>query len=240
MNARQYVSLTPLVLLLLAACGDRNDQPSSDVRIMSYSALASPDEEQSDLPANLELPVRRIVKTADINLLVEHYDSALAHAQRCAGARGGFIAGSELTSRDSGNRSGTVALRVPAAEFENALAELKRAALRVDHEKITGSDVTEELYDVAARLQNKRLAEKRFQEILRVATKAKEILAIEQELASVREDIERLAAHQRFMANQADLSTITMHLREPRADVAGGAGDFTAKIREAFRRGVRG
>ena len=83
-------------------------------------------------------------------------------------------------------------IRVPVDQFESfvqkvvALGELERT-LR------TSQDVTEEYYDIEARIKNKKVEEERLLKHLEKSTgKLEEILAVEREISRVRGEVERL------------------------------------------------
>jgi hypothetical protein len=110
----------------------------------------------------------------------------------------------------------------------------------VESENVQGNDVTEEFYDLTARLENKKKAEKRYQEILSSARTTKDILEVEQALASVREEIERFEGRKRFLSDQVAMSTINVILHEPYPLMAAGNGGFLAKMRRGFELGIAG
>lgn len=103
-----------------------------------------------------------------------------------------------------------------------------------------GNDVTEEFYDLTARLENKRKAEKRYQEILASAKTTKDILEVEQALTNAREEIERMEGRKRFLEDQVALSIINVNLHEPYPLVASGPYGFLAQMRRGVERGLTG
>lgn len=199
------------------------------------AAVLAPASQQSSLPA-----ARIIIKNASLNFEVASYDVAFAQIQRLAEGAGGFITGSNAYLRDDKVKTGTVTLRVPATQFETLLAELKKFAEKVENENLSGNDITEEFYDLTARLENKKRAETRYQDILKSAKSVKDILEVEQALTNVREEIERLEGRKRYLSDQAAMSTITINLHEPYPLMAQGSGSFMAQVIRGFERGVQG
>lgn len=233
------------------------------MRMMKYSDVApSPERMQSDAvdaggaeqavvanaailnPVALaaqNLPTARIIiKNATLSFEVASYDVAFAQMQRLAEGAGGFITGSNAYLRDDKVKAGTVTLRVPANQFETILAELKKFAEKVENENLSGNDITEEFYDLTARLENKKRAEARYQNILKSTKSVKDILEVEQALTNVREEIERLEGRKRYLSDQAAMSTITINLHEPYPLMAQGSGSFMAQVKRGFERGVQG
>ncbi len=69
--------------------------------------------------------------------------------------------------------------------------------------------------DLKARLENSRHTEKRLTELLaKRADKLKDVLDVERELASTREEIERMDSEQRGMQQRVDYASIELNLRE--------------------------
>ena len=55
--------------------------------------------------------------------------------------------------------AGTLTIRVPAARFEEARAEIRKLGLRVESEKIDAQDVSRQYVDQDANLRNLRAEE---------------------------------------------------------------------------------
>jgi len=97
--------------------------------------------------------------------------------------------------------------------------------------------VGEEFTDVTARMGNARRLEARLIELLATRTgKLKDVLDVEQELARVREQIERYEGRLRYLRAHAALSTLTIYVHEP-LPVVGHAG--SSVIGEAFKQAWR-
>jgi hypothetical protein len=236
----------PVLILLLPGCtSDRNDQPPPAMRVMNYSEA---DRQETKTPAQsadkstgeIQPRTRMVIKTAELFLAVDKFEEAFAQAQKIASQNGGFIVASSVTTREENRKSGSITLRVPSTKFDETLDALKKLASSVENESVRGNDVTEEFYDVAARLENKQNAEKRYQEILKSAKTVKDILEVEQALTTVREEIEHLTGRKRFLADQVELSTINATMHEPYPLVASGRDSFWSKVVRGFQRGVDG
>ena len=109
-----------------------------------------------------------------------------------------------------------VTMRIPADRLDEALDSLRSAAIRVESESSSGQDVTEEYYDVDARLRNLEATEK---ELLALLTevrenrgKAEDILAIYRELTSIRAQIESLQGRKQYLSQMSALATINVEI----------------------------
>ena len=79
----------------------------------------------------------------------------------------------------------------------------------------TSQDVTEQYYDIEARIKNKKAEEKTITKILEERTgKLEEVLKVEVELSRVRGEIEQLEGKIRVLENLSALATLTVNVRE--------------------------
>ena len=121
--------------------------------------------------------------------------------------------------------SGSVEVKVPAKGYGGALDEIADLG-EVQDMRETSQDVTEEYVDLQARLDNSIKLEQRILGLLAESTGTiDDVLHVEKELASVREDIERLEGRKRYLDSRISLSTITVDLHEKGA---ARGGDPTA------------
>lgn len=144
---------------------------------------------------------------------------------------GGSSRPSDLTPGNA-----TVVLRVPAAKLDAVERDLSGLGT-VTSQSSTQDDVTQQHIDMAARLKNLQAEEARLRSFFGRATKVSEMLAIEQELARVRGEIESLQAQIAYLERQAARATLTLTLTEPGALVSPGTGGWG--FAQAIRDGVR-
>src|SRR5262249_21206867 len=131
-----------------------------------------------------------------------------------------------------------VVVRVPAQKFETAMEEIRGVGGRILHEKRSGQDVTEEYIDLEARIRTKRALEPQFLEIMKQAHKVSDALEVQNQLAEVRTEIERLEGRRRFLENQSALSTINIALSTHTPVVAATTRGFFYDLKAAFGDGV--
>ena len=193
--------------------------------------------------ANAPAPAeRKIIRNATLTLEVEQPTKAMQVVASIAESRGGFVVTSDSVRRGgtSGTRTYeviTVEIRVPAAQFDSALAEIRGAAGgNVTAQKITGKDVTEEYIDLEARLRTQKALEAQLMEIMKRAQDVEDAIAVQRELTNVRTEIERVEGRRRFLENQSSLSTISVTL-QPTAPLVSTTGFFQS-IGAAFGDGI--
>jgi len=107
-----------------------------------------------------------------------------------------------------------VIIRIPAATFRDALTRIE-AVGDVTHRNIQAMDVSEEFRDLNIRLRNAEAVRDRLEALLAQARNVAEALQVQNELARVTEEIERMKGRLRFLQDRLAFSTITV-LFQPR------------------------
>jgi hypothetical protein len=113
----------------------------------------------------------------------------------------------------SGARIVTLELRVPQPQLEPALADLTTLG-RLQGRSINAQDVSDQLVDLDARLRNLRRTEASLLALLERSGSIKDILAVNQEITQVRQQIEQLDAQQKSLRDRVAYSTIHLTLTQ--------------------------
>jgi len=150
-----------------------------------------------------------IIKTGSLDLQVKDLAGALTTAATKITALGGYVSGS-AQSGDGENVTASVTYRIPAAQWETALAALRGLAIKVVAENTQTQDVTGQVVDLGARITNLQVTERALQAIMDRATKITDVLAVQTELTRVRGDIEQAVAEKTNLQGQAAFSTLTV------------------------------
>lgn len=218
--------------------GGVNDATMKTVSLERTEDPAAPPQQQAQTPAPVE---RKIIRNATLTLEVEQPAKAMQRVASVAESRGGFVVTSDSRQQtgSKGDRAYeiiTIEMRVPAAQFDAALADIRAAGGSVTAQKITGKDVTEEYIDLEARLRTQRALEEQLMTIMKRADAVSDAISVQRELSNVRTEIERVEGRRRFLENQSSLSTITVTLQPP-APLIGTTGFFHS-VGTAFGEGV--
>jgi len=178
-----------------------------------------------------------LIRTGQAGIEVDSLERGIRAVRALAGRVGGYIANSSIAAGAEQMHSATLEIKIPAARFEDAISGLQPIG-QLESVSVSAEDVGEEFVDVAARATNGRKLEQRLIDILGTRTgKLSDVLAVERELARVREDIERQEGRMRYLRTRASLSTLSVTVHEKAPVVAGtGSGGMLA---EAFRQAWR-
>jgi uncharacterized protein DUF4349 len=178
---------------------------------------------------------RKIIYDADVELTVENFSEAEKELLALVQSYKGYVALADSHGAPGVSRAGTWKVRVPIDRFDAFLeAVVKLGELR--RRQIKSQDVTEEYYDLEARIKNKKVEETRLLKHLEESTgKLKDILDVERELSRVREEIERQQGRLQLLANLTSLTTVTINLYELGHYQPAEAPSFGTSITRTFR-----
>lgn len=193
---------------------------------------APPAALQGDTAAPAAQPM--IIRNGTVTVRVDSLEPAIAAVRALAQRLGGYVANTTVNTGAEQTRTASIQLKIPAPRFDDALAGLNPVGRR-EKAEVTSEDVGEEFVDVTARMNNARRLEDRLLTLLQTRTgKLEDVLAVEHELASVREEIERYEGRLRFLRTRVAVSTLTVELHEPYPTV----GDYPGQnpIVQAFSR----
>jgi len=157
-----------------------------------------------------------IVRTGQLDLQVADLEAAIRAAESAVTAVGGYIAGSQR-SGDADKASASIMFRIPAARWTDTLDALRKLGVKVLGEQTSSQEVTAQVVDLGARLANLRVTETALQAIMEKATKIPDVLAVQEQLTGVRQQIEELTAQKQTLENQAALATLTVNFTPPPA-----------------------
>lgn len=255
MNARRTIAALASAAVLLAAsgCGSKRSreglvEPSSpapagaeaqSLRATGYldggsAAAAAPATGVAPhAPGGLDAvwAQQKLIRDGRIEIEVESVAAAIERIGAAAAARRALVAGSEVRRHADGRRSGTVTVKVPAAAFDDAVADLRELG-EVRSETSSTQDVTKEYADLETRLAVKRRTQDRIEALLaRQSGSLADLLSVERELERVVTEIERMEGEKRYYDQRVAISTIVVVLFEPGAVLRPSAFD---PLREAL------
>lgn len=255
-----------LVVIALVACGKRENveqrregmadaarAPASgmvvaqDVGVLETPSLTAADAASPAVagsPPNTKAIVASdsttpsmIIRTGQASIEIDKLDPALVKVRLLASQLGGYVANSSFSGGRDQVRSATLELKVPAARYDEAATGLNGIG-KLESINTNADDVGEEYVDINARVANAHRLEERLVNLLATRTgKLEDVLAVERELARVREEIERYEGRMRFLRTRSAMSTLTVTIHEP-VPILGrtpGENPIAAAVRQAWR-----
>jgi hypothetical protein len=181
---------------------------------------------------------RKIVYQATIALHVEDFSGASQKVVELVKQFEGYVADSTLEGKPGENRSSTWKIRVPLGRFEEFVGAAKGLGELISA-GTTSQDVSEEYYDVDARIRNKTKEEERLIKLLEERQgKLEDVIAIERELSRVREELERMQGRMRVLADLTSMTTVRLAISETRHYEPAEAPSLATRLRRALEGSV--
>lgn len=168
---------------------------------------------------------RKVSTTASLDMRAKSLDWTVGKVREIVKNVGGFVENASTAQPERGVRMTWMTIKVPADRFDVVLAEVKQTADQVVNENVGSTDLTTQDIDLSARLNNKRTEEKAYENLLASATRVSDVIAITEQLTSVRSEIESLEQRARYLEGQTALATITLNITED-PQVQGDTGEF--------------
>lgn len=157
-------------------------------------------------------PTRALILTANVSMRSADPWAAADRAQAVATSLGGDIV-SMSQSGFGDERSASMTMRVPADRFNDALRQLRElTGVEILSSNVDSKDVTEQFVDLEARLRARTAEEQRYLALLARAETVEDILRVDQALANVRAEIERLTGQLNFIKSRTTFSTISLSI----------------------------
>lgn len=225
--------ITTTLLLLLFSCGQESS--ASYDNYASKEAMPTPDQyeelatsldkdematemKEESMPStsnNADGEVksnRKIIYTANARMRVDSLEKSVAYISRLVNQSGGFVS-SQRMEDNTYSKSATLVLRLPVKHFTGQVDRLLELGNFVDHQEINSHDVSAEWVDLESRLATKRMVRDRYIDILRNrAKKVEDILAAEEKIRVITEEIEAREGRLRYLQDQVEMSTFTLEV----------------------------
>ncbi|MBW2523221.1 MAG: DUF4349 domain-containing protein [Deltaproteobacteria bacterium] len=183
--------------------------PAADVaeRGLDTATAAGEQDPKRALPAE-----RKLIQNAELELKVASYADARRAIDRQVAEVKGYLANAEVDHHDGRVSRATLVLRIPADQLASFL-DSSASVGTVVREGLETQDITDQYYDLDARLRSAKKLEERLIELVGSHQGGvKDLLEVERELARVRERIESMEGKLRLFDKQVAFSTLRLVL----------------------------
>jgi ABC-type uncharacterized transport system involved in gliding motility auxiliary subunit len=127
-------------------------------------------------------------------------------------------------------------MRIPSDKFDDFIATVEKDVQKFDEKNIEVLDVTAEYIDVSARMKTKKELEQHYYDLLKQTRNVTEVLQVEQELNTVRADIESAEGRLKYLKDKVNMSTLNLTFYETTSAPVG----FFGQIGKSFVSGWKG
>ena len=228
MYKRQILYLF-LFIFILSSCGNEpQNDVSNDIKISAVQ-LASPEKSQSNIS-------QKIIKKASLRFETNDLESTFTQIQKAIITNKGTVQ-NDSEGKDYDNIYRNLTVRVPSQNFDTFLKSISEGVSYFERKEISSDDVTEQYIDLNSRLKTKRKLEERYLQILQKATKISEILEIEKQISTIREEIEAKEGQLKYLESRVSESVITIEFYKTIAEKEGVKISYGSKIWIAIKGG---
>jgi len=224
------------VLPLMCASPNNGDysnskQTEAGNEVFNESAPATKHYELTDVE-------QKIIKTSYLKFETQDLDKTYLQIKKAIQDNKGFIQ-DDNSNKLYNTLTRHLIIRIPTNNFQNTLDAVSKHVGYFDTKRISAKDVTEEFIDLEARLKAKRTLESRYLELLSKAKSVKEMLEIERELSSIREEIEAKQGRLKYLQNKVSLSTLDIEFYKLTSEVP-VTTSYGTKMWNAIKAGFSG
>jgi len=243
--------LIPLVVLVFVFSNQRKmsvarESIMAQQDIMAKAPASLPQQEQlralgyDSGAANPSPVVRKIIRSGEVTLQVKHYEPFFQALQKRVDITGGFIASIQSQRNGESVSNASLTLRVPPAQLQTMVSWLREQGM-ISNEHIQAEDISEQYYDLKARLQNAQRFEARLLEMLKTQTgNLQDLILVEGKLNEVREQIEQMEGKVRYFDALTDLATLTVQVQVESVYIPPAPPTFLNRVARAWRNSLEG
>ena len=159
---------------------------------------------------------RLVIQNADLSIVVADPEAKMSEISQMAESMGGYVVSQNLYQTYTDNNikvpEGSITVRVPAGQLEQALEQIKSDAVEVQNETRSGQDVTREYVDLGSRLKTHEQAAEQLSQILEQKTESAEVIEVFNQLVYHREQIETIKGQMQYYKEAAALSAVSVRI----------------------------
>ena len=235
---RSTVTVALAALLLVGCTGSSGEDSRGAEGGAGGGAVVDEPAGSGDFEGAPDEADRQVVTTASAFLTVEDPAEAAQEVSELVEAAGGRVEErtEQAASQDEGQEGAYASLvvRVPSAELTGVLADLEDVG-DVANVSISRSDVTRTAVDLDARISALQTSVARLQALMDDAATTDALLAAEKALADRQGQLEALQSERALLADQVELSTLSVHLEPRGVSPAGGPDGFLEGLGTGWR-----
>ncbi len=181
-----------------------------------YSVTTASDNGAKEAPAE-EGTDQKLISNGAVQLKSDDVGQTIFDVRNVVDKYAGEVEANATETDDDGKplRS-RLKLRVPTAQFDDAMQELEKVGTLIASSGNT-EDVTTEVLDRTIRIQVQRRSIERISVLLEQATSIRDIVNIEGQLSQRQADLAVLEKEQRYLDDQTAMATITVSVERTKA-----------------------
>jgi hypothetical protein len=233
------------ILILFSQCSQRSESASEvateavsmDMVAATKEEAAPPTNQPNPVPSKTTDTTIQRMLTKEGTLRWETGDVVKTHAAILAQANkyNAYVSNDNQT-RDDYQTTTRMELRIPSDKFDEFISGIEKDVTKFDEKRIEVLDVTEEYIDISARMKTKKELEQHYYDLLKQTKNVAEVLLVEEQLNTVRADIESAEGRLKYLKDKVNMSTLHLTFYETTSAPVG----FFGEIGKSFVSGWKG
>ena len=207
-----------ILAILIASCNQRqSDDVSFEVADSEAEMIPLTRQAMDAPPAPInptvtnEVIKKKIIRDGRLGLRVTELEKSKTLIDTLVRANGAYYANESFQNSDW-ESSYNLKIRVPSLNFDKFISGIEAGEGEVLYKVIDARDVTAQFIDLETRLENKRSYLVRYNDLLKKANSVNDILAIEEKIRGLEEEIESTTGQLKYLSDQVDYSTLDLTL----------------------------
>lgn len=201
----------------LTACGASTSMESNGgaydkMEMESGGAVSDAMSSTQELPAD-----RKLIRTVRMQAETDDLTDVMTQLEKTLSQFGGYLQQKEIYQgsayRGTQHRSANLVIRVPAKDLDTFLSHLS-GTTHVISSNESVDDVTLHYIDVDSQLKALRVEEERLLAMMEKADNLSDLLAIEQRLTQVQQEIQSVTSQLKALDSQIEYATIHLSISE--------------------------
>lgn len=233
------------ILILFSQCSQRSESASEvatesvamDMVAATKEEAAPPTNQPNPVPSKTTDTTIQRMLTKEGTLRWETGDVVKTHAVILAQSKkyNAYVSNDNQT-RDDYQTTTRMELRIPSDKFDEFISGIEKDVTKFDEKRIEVLDVTEEYIDISARMKTKKELEQHYYDLLKQTKNVAEVLLVEEQLNTVRADIESAEGRLKYLKDKVNMSTLHLTFYETTSAPVG----FFGEIGKSFVSGWKG
>lgn len=202
------------IAMAILSCNKFQKERNVEVAALSEIAIekdGSANSNTDNVQGNIPIDKKKIIKDGSISIKTVDVVESKKSMDVLVKKYNAYY-DSEVLQNNEQILSYDLKLRIPADNFEKFISEIEKGKDEISNKSIHSRDVTEEFVDIEARLANKREYLTRYKALLAKAATIKDILAIEENIRILQEEIESKEGRLKYLSDQVAYSTLDINL----------------------------
>lgn len=195
-------------------------------------------EDLGEAPIKQVVSKKKLIKDGNLSLKTAELQACKIKIDQMIKQANAYYESEDLQNNDQ-MTSYNLKIRIPAENFETLIGNIEKGEDEITSKNIQSRDVTEEYVDIETRLNNKRAYLGRYRELLNKASNVSDVIAIEESIRNLQEEIESKEGHLKYMNDQIAYSTLYLTLVKEKAFVykPGPKDQFSERVKKSLSNG---